>query len=183
MKYVALLRGINVGGKNKISMADLKTCFENLGYQEVSTYINSGNVLFTSDKSDDFLSHEIEDTLLTKFKFDSEIIKTLVISEPKLKSVIRSAPEGFGSEPEKYYSDVIFLIGSTSSEVFPQIDVNPAVDNVWRGDGVIYYQRLSAQLTKSRLSKIVGKPVYKSITIRTWNTVNKLYQRLADITK
>ena len=52
MKYVALLRGINVGGNNKVSMTELKTCLEEAGFENVSTYINSGNVLFESEAND-----------------------------------------------------------------------------------------------------------------------------------
>lgn len=66
MNYVALLRGVNVGGKNKVSMSELKVCFEDLGYQNVSTYINSGNILFTSSKSAAALAKEIEATLIKK---------------------------------------------------------------------------------------------------------------------
>lgn len=134
-------------------------------------------MLFASAKTAAKLSEEIEAALVQQFALDSTVIKTLVISDKYLQEVIQSAPKGFGTQPEKYHSDVAFLIGVSSGEAIQQVEVNPAVDAAWQGRGVIYYRRLSAERTKSRLSKIAGKPVYKSMTIRTWNTVQKLYER------
>ncbi|HVF69754.1 MAG TPA: hypothetical protein VNA13_04295, partial [Xanthomonadales bacterium] len=74
----------------------------------------------------------------------------------------------------KYYSDVIFLIDVTADEAYKAFEPNPEVDAVWPGTGVIYHRRLIAQLTKSRMSKIIGKPIYKRMTIRSWNTTTKL---------
>lgn len=178
MKYVALLRGINVGGKNTVSMAELKICFEDLGYQDVSTYINSGNVIFSSSKNESKLAKEIEAKLVSSFKFDSELIKTLVISKNNLKKVVEGAPNGFGQHSETFHSDVVFLIGHSSISILEQFECNPEVDSIWEGKGVVYFQRLSSKRAKSKLSKIVAKPVYKSMTIRTWGTVNKLIDQI-----
>ena len=78
--YLALLRGINVGGKNKVPMAELKACFEELGCENVRTYIASGNVMFESNKSSADLTEEIQEALPKKFRLDSELIKILVLS-------------------------------------------------------------------------------------------------------
>lgn len=180
MKYIALLRGINVGGKNKISMAELKVCLEELGLDEVRTYINSGNVLFSSPKPAIDLAQEIEKVLVKKFKFDSKVIKTLVLSEDQLKDVIKSAPKGFGTEPTKYHSDAIFLMGITSDEAMKVFQPREGVDKIWQGEGVIYSQRLSAERTRSRLNKIMMSPLYKSMTIRSWSTTTKLYNLMLD---
>ena len=109
--YLALLRGINVGGKNKVPMAELKACFEELGCENVQTYIASGNVLFESSKSSPELTEEIQEALPKRFRLDSELIKILVLSRDQLQKVIDQAPKGFGTEPGKYHSDAIFLIG------------------------------------------------------------------------
>lgn len=172
--YLALLRGINVGGKNKIPMADLKSCLEDLGFKNVQTYIQSGNVIFESGGSPEKLATQIEAALSKRFKLDSELIRVLVISRDELAKIVEKAPKGFGKEPDKYHSDALFLIGTTSAEVMKQIDVNPEVDATWPGNGVVYYRRLSAKRTKSRLPKIVSKPIYKNMTIRSWNTTTKL---------
>src|SRR4029450_8667801 len=114
--YLALLRGINVGGKNRVPMAELKACFEELGCENVRTYIASGNVMFESNKSSAQLTEEVQDALPTKFRLDSELIRILVLSHDQLQKVIDQAPKGFGSEPGKYHSDAIFLMGIPSDE-------------------------------------------------------------------
>ena len=175
-KYVVLLRGINVGGKNKVSMAGLKKCLEELGFSHVSTYIASGNVILESDKSPTEIKSLTEKTLVKSFKFDSELIKVLVLSRKQLQAVIDQKPKGFGEEPAKYYSDAIFLIDIEVDQAMAVFNPREGVDKVWPGDGVIYSQRLGAQRTKSRLGKIVGTPAYKSMTIRSWNTTTKLLE-------
>jgi uncharacterized protein (DUF1697 family) len=176
MKFVALLRGINVGGKNKVPMAELKACFEELGCENVQTYIASGNVIFKSNKSSVELTEEIQQTLPKKFKLDSQIITILILSQDQLKKVINQAPKGFGTEPGKYHSDTIFLMGISSDEAFKIFSPKEGVDKVWQGDLAIYSQRLSALRTKSRLNRIMSNPLYKQMTIRTWPTTIKLLE-------
>jgi uncharacterized protein (DUF1697 family) len=179
--YVILIRGINVGGKNKVSMTGLKKCLEELGFSKVSTYIASGNVIVASDKRPDAIQAQIEKALPERFKLDSEIIRVLVLTRNQLQAVIENKPKGFGEHPEKYHSDAIFLMGIDAAEAMPVFDPREGVDNVWPGDGVIYSQRLSAQRTKSRLNKIVGTPAYQSMTIRNWNTTTKLLKLLEEM--
>ena len=174
--YLALLRGINVGGKNKVPMAELKTCFEELGCENVRTYIASGNVLFEASKSSAELAKEIREALPKKFKLDSELIEILVLSRDQLQKVIDQAPKGFGTEPGKYHSDAIFLMGISSDEAIKVFNPREGVDNVWQGDLAIYSRRLSAQRTKSRLSQIMSSPLYKQMTIRSWVTTEKLLE-------
>ena len=178
--YVILIRGINVGGKNKVPMTGLKTCLEALGCSNVSTYIASGNVILESDQPPDALQAQIERTLPTTFKLDSELVSVLVLTRKQLQAVIEHKPKGFGEQPETYHSDAIFLIGIDAAEAMAVFNPRPGVDNVWPGDGVIYSQRLSAQRTKSRLNKIIGTPVYQSMTIRNWNTTTKLLKLLEE---
>jgi uncharacterized protein (DUF1697 family) len=174
--YLALLRGINVGGKNKVPMAELKACFEELGCENVQTYIASGNVMFESTKSSAELTEEIQEALPKKFKLDSELIKILVLSREQFQKVIDQAPKGFGTEPGKYHSDAIFLMGIPSDEAIKVFDPREGVDRVWQGDLAIYSQRLSAQRTRSRLSKMMSSPLYKQMTIRSWETTAKLLE-------
>jgi uncharacterized protein (DUF1697 family) len=181
--FVVLLRGINVGGKNKIPMADLKLCLEDLGFGNVTTYIQSGNVLLQSDLDAKTIGPKIQSMLSQKFTLDNSIIKVLVVTKSQLKAVIDNKPEGFGDQPEKYHSDVIFLLGIDAEHAMQVFDPREGVDRVWPGDGVIYSQRLSELRTKSRLNKIVGTLPYKSMTIRNWNTTTKLLSLLRLIDK
>jgi uncharacterized protein (DUF1697 family) len=179
--YVILIRGINVGGKNKVAMTGLRTCLEELGCSHVSTYIASGNVILESGKRPDELQAQIEAALPERFKLDSALIRVLVLTRKQLQAVIENKPKGFGEQPEKYHSDAIFLMGIDAVQAMSVFDPREGVDNVWPGDGVIYSQRLSAQRTTSRLSKVVGTPVYQSMTIRSWATTTKLLKLLEEI--
>jgi uncharacterized protein (DUF1697 family) len=179
--YVILLRGINVGGKNKVSMADLSKYLNELGYSSVSTYIASGNVFLQSDKRPDEIQGQIETVLPERFNLDSELIKVLVLTRSQLQAIIDNKPKGFGEQPEKYHSDAIFLMGIDSARAMAVFDPREGVDKVWLGDGVIYSQRLSSERTKSRLNKIMSTPAYQSMTIRSWNTTTKLLERLRKI--
>jgi uncharacterized protein (DUF1697 family) len=174
--YLALLRGINVGGKNKVSMAGLKQLLEEIGLKDVRTYIQSGNVIFRSSLAANTIARKIEAGLSGGFKLDDELIKVLVISRDVLKAVIEKRPKGFGDEPGKYHSDAIFLMDIDRDEAFAVFAPRDGVDKVWPGDAVIYSQRLSAERTKSRLGKIVASPLYKSMTIRSWQTTQKLME-------
>jgi uncharacterized protein (DUF1697 family) len=177
MKYVALLRGINVGGKNLIKMSDLKACFEKQGHEAVSTYIQSGNVLFASKKSGALeLCKRIETTLEKTFDYGASVV---LVSEKQLTEVVRRAPKGFGSEPAKYRYDVLFLKPPlTAAAAMKSIKTRDGVDQAFSGSGVLYFSRLIAKATQSQLSRIVGTPIYKSLTIRNWNTTTTLFRLL-----
>jgi uncharacterized protein (DUF1697 family) len=178
--YAVLLRGVNVGGKNKVSMPTLVKYLEDLGYAKVSTYIASGNIILDSGKSAGDVKTQIESSLTKSFKLDSDLIKVLVLSRHQLQVVIDDRPAGFGDQPEKYHSDAIFLMDIDVAEAMPIFNPREGVDAIWPGDGVIYSQRLSSERTKSRLSKIMSSPLYKSMTIRNWNTTTKLLDLLKD---
>jgi uncharacterized protein (DUF1697 family) len=168
--YLLLLRGINVGGRNKVPMAELRQLLGDLGYSNVSTYIASGNVLLRSDRPEAEIKERIEAALPRALRLDSEIVGVLVLSHAQLQAVIDRKPDGFGEQPGMYHSDAIFLMGIDTATAMRAFDPREGVDRVWPGDGVIYSQRLSAERTKSRLNRIMTSPSYKSMTIRSWQT-------------
>lgn len=176
--YVVFLRGINVGGKNKVPMVDLRKCLEDLGFTDVSTYIASGNVFLRSSKRPAEIATLIERALPQTFGLDSELIKVLVLSRKQLEAIVDKKPKGFGDQADKYHSDAIFLIGVAAKDVMPVFSPREGVDEVWPGDGVVYAQRLSAERTKSRLNKMMASPLYASMTIRNWNTTLKSLELL-----
>lgn len=176
--YVILIRGINVGGGNKVPMADLKKCLEQAGYTNVSTYIASGNVILASNKTPSAIKADIEQLLATNFALRDGFVKVLVLNHDYLRAVIANRPQGFGDQPTLYHSDAIFLIDMPVEQALAVFDPRDGVDMIWPGDGMIYSQRLSALRTKSRLGKIVGTIPYQSMTIRNWNTTTKLLQLL-----
>ena len=178
---LVLLRGINAGGRNKVPMAELRTMLEGLGFADVSTYIASGNVLLRSDRPAAEIKDRIEAALPATFRLDSELVSVLVLTHDQLRAVVEHRPGGFGERPGTYHSDAVFLIGTDAATAMTVFDPRPGVDRVWPGDGVIYSQRVSAERTKSRLSRIIGSPLYRSMTIRSWATTLALLERLGAI--
>ena len=176
--YVALIRGINVGGKNPVPMAELRADFEAAGFGDVRTYIQSGNVLFSSDKPAASLEETIEAFLEERY---STSLMVVVRSHRQLRSIVEKAPKGFGDSPDTYHSDVIFLRSPlTPKAAMAVVRLRDDVDQAWTGTRVLYYARLSAQRTRSLMSKIVGTPEYKQMTIRSWATTTKLLTMLDD---
>lgn len=175
---VALLRGINVGGRNKVPMVDLREAFTAAGYTAVTTYIQSGNVLFDaeSEAAVDSLEAAIEAMLERRFGLPLVVV---VRSHLQLRAVVEDAPAGFGQDPGKYHSDAIFLKAPLASDqAMRVVRLRDGVDQAWPGDGVIYFSRLSERRVQSRMSSIVGTPEYKQMTIRNWSTTTTLLRLL-----
>lgn len=173
IQYAALLRGINVGGKNLIKMSDLKACFETQGFEDVRTYIQSGNVLFFAATSDQpTLTDQIEGILSKTFDYQSRVV---LRSQEQMNGIVTNAPRGFGSQPEAYRYDVIFLKEPlTAVEAMWEVKTKEDVDQAFAGNGVLYFSRLTARAAQSHLSRIIGTPIYQRMTIRNWNTTIRL---------
>jgi len=176
--YVALLRGINVGGRNIISMPDLRTVFNEAGYGDVRTYIQSGNVVFTTDASRDRLEQDLESML------EGDIGRPVTVvlrSRQQVRNVVARAPDGFGTDPDAYKDDAIFLTSPlTPAGVLELLNLREGVDRAWPGPGIVYFSRHAEQLTKSRMSKIASMPAYQRMTIRNWRTTTTLLEMLED---
>lgn len=171
--YVALLRGINVGGKNLIKMPALKACFEADGFADVATFIQSGNVLFASPEAHVAgLTQRIEEMLGYTFGYEATVV---VRNRAQMRAIVEHAPKGFGTEPAAYRYDVIFLKPPLTSKIaLESVPTKPGVDEAHAGTGVLYFSRLIEKATQSRLNKIVSSPIYADVTIRNWNTTTKL---------
>ncbi len=176
-RYVALLRGINVGGSNIIKMTDLKACFESLGARDVSTFIASGNVLFTAPgrSTAEKLTKKLEAGLTRRFEYEARL---MLRSPAELETIVEKRPKGFGDEAAKYRYDVFFLKGVEADEVIAQLEPKEGVDRLWAGAGVMYSSRLIAKATSSRLNRVAMLPAYQQMTIRNWNTTRKLAELL-----
>jgi uncharacterized protein (DUF1697 family) len=173
---VALLRGINVGGKNLISMADLAACFRDAGYRDVRTYIQSGNVVFTADPATGAaLEVAVERMLEERFEIP---ILVVVRSRDELAATIAGAPADHGSDELR--SDVFFLKDPrTADATFAALpELREGVDSVALGPGAIYFSRLAAQAAKTRMTRLIGTPIYRQMTVRNWRTTTRLLQML-----
>lgn len=172
MKYIALLRGINVGGNNRVEMARLKSVFEELGFKDVKTYINSGNVIFSAIKKDaKKLCSGIEKAIEKEFGF---AVPTIVKSSDQLKVIAEAIP-GDAKNDGDMKCDVLFLWDEVDSAgVLKDLDVKEGIDVVKYVPGAIIWSVKRADINKSRLLKIVGTPFYKKVTIRNCNTTRRL---------
>jgi uncharacterized protein (DUF1697 family) len=171
VQYLALLRGVNVGGKNLVRMADLRQAFEELALDDVATYIQSGNVVFRAPRQGRVeLAARLERELSLRFGME---LKVVLLTEAQLREVVEDAPEGFGGEAHR--CDVIFLRKPlTVTRAFSVIETREGVDGAWQGKGVLYFARLAERASSSRLSKVVMTPEYQNMTIRSWGTTTKL---------
>ncbi|SEJ69751.1 DUF1697 domain-containing protein [Demequina mangrovi] len=174
--HVALIRGINVGGRNAVPMARLRSALEERGVT-ARTYIQSGNVLVETPDSDEAQVGALVEQVLAE-EFDVVTVVVAVAAE-RLRAAVDDAPSGFGTEPDVYHSDVAFLrAGVDVGEAFGAFAMREGVDAGWAGKGVIYFRRLSAQRTRSRMNKVMSTPFYKDMTIRNWATTTTLVAML-----
>lgn len=173
-RYVALLRGINVGGKNLVRMPALRRWFEAQGFDAVETYIQSGNVLFTTRERGAPVVARIEAGLSRQFRYEASVV---LRSLAQLRAVVEAAPDGFGALPALYRYDVIFLKEPLSAaEANADVPAKSGVDRVVAGAGVLYCSRLVAKASQSRMSRVTALPIYRRMTIRNWNTTTRLLE-------
>ena len=171
MKYVAFLRGVNVGGKNLMAMAALKACLEKAGLANVRTVIQSGNVIFESgEKSAATLTKRIESAVAKTLGIESRIV---VLSLAQLKTVVADAPAAWKRRTDLRRNVALLRHAVTAGRVLRDVEVKPGVDSVSAGKGVLYLSTVMSDLGKSALPKLVGKPVYREMTIRTVRHVSE----------
>jgi len=174
--FVALLRGINVGGKNLIGMSELAESFRDAGYGDVRTHSQSGNVLFTTDRAGGpKLERAIERMLEKRFEIP---ILVVVRSRDELAETIAAAPADHGSD--RLRSEVFFLKHPLTAEAATaeMPELREGVDSVAPGPGAIYFSRVAATATKTRITRFMSLPVFQQITVRTWRTTTRLLELL-----
>ncbi len=166
--YVALLRGINVGGNNIMSMADLRVRFEALGYANVTTYINSGNIIFRSPETDPRKLEAAIEAALPK------AVAVLVFSLSQISDVVNNVPKSWhGLVQQK--CNVIFLHHSIdSARILDGLQPKSGIEELHYHPGVLFWSAQTSQLTKSNMIKLSSNPIYKYMTIRIYNTVRKI---------
>jgi uncharacterized protein (DUF1697 family) len=171
MKYVAFLRGVNVGGRN-IKMVDLKACFERAGYNKVITYLQSGNVVFESDKNQAQLKEKIEALLSKTFNYPANV---QVFSLAELAKIVKDYPF---ENREGYHSYVIFIENGLEQELADEvIELPDKLEQVAAGQGVVYWKVQKGQTLKSPFAKLLTKSKYREFnTNRNINTLQKLLQ-------
>lgn len=174
MIYVALLRGINVGGNNKVDMKQLKESFEQAGMSNVITYINTGNVIFEQDGlSQHELVHLLEQAIANDFRLQ---IKVVIRSIEQYAAMMKDIPDHWTNDASMK-CDVMFLWEEVDHEAtLEQLTIKPEIDTVRYVNGAIVWSIAKENVTKSGLSKIIGTELYKKMTIRNINTTRKIYE-------
>ena len=174
MIYVALLRGINVGGKNKIDMKQLRITFEKAGMKSVTTYINSGNIIFSdTTNTKDELEKLLEKIILENFDLE---IKILLLTIDEFSVIIKKLPDNWKNDKDMK-SDVLFLWKDINDPaILDEIKTKPEIDTTIYVPGAILWSVDKQYLTKSGLMKLPGTDLYKKMSIRNVNTVRKIFE-------
>lgn len=175
MKYVALLRGINVGGNRKVPMVELKDEFKNMGFSDVVSYINSGNIIFSSDAEPDI--RLIEKRLEARFEF---LIDTLILTADEVTTIAHAIPSGWTNDapnPEKsgQKSDVLYLFSDVDSpDVLDKIGYRRDVEKMTYVPRAVLANVTRKNQSRYSLLKLAGTPLYRRMTIRNITTAKKL---------
>jgi uncharacterized protein (DUF1697 family) len=174
-KYVALLRGVNVGGNHRVPKADFQAVLEGLGFRDIVIYINSGNAVFTSDAEP--TTAEVAAALKKFFGFE---IPTLILPAEKVIAIAEAIPKEWTNDPPKpdksgQKSDVIYLFDEVNTpDVLETLGYRPEFETMVYVDGAVLANVLRKYQTRYSLLKIVGKPLYRQITVRNIATAKKL---------
>ena len=176
MRYVALLRGINVGGRTLVKMADLKTCFEQLGLEDVSTYIASGNVLFGSGDDAAELATTIEAAIEQRFELP---VKVVVLDRASYARIVKAIPKPWIGDGSLRANVAFVRPGTDAKAVVRDLEPDPAVEEVKAVKGAILWATRRDALNRSVMRKLIAGAAYKELTVRNLNTTLKLRELLA----
>ena len=182
-RYLALLRGVNVGGNNLIGKDDLRRCFEELGFERVRTYIQSGNVLFRAPAAGatdtTALTGQVEQGLSERFAYAA---RAVVLSHADYAAALAAAPPAWGRDPDCRHNALFTLAGATPGAVLDALPpARPDIDAIAAGPGVVFWSAVKERITRSALMKLPTLPVYRQVTIRNHNTVRKLAALLEEL--
>lgn len=175
MRYVALLRGVNVGGAHRVPKAEFQAVLEELGFRDVLIYINSGNAVFTSDSEPE--TQAVQTALEAHFGFT---IPTLILAGEKIRAIAAAIPDDWTNDapkPDKsgQKSDVLYLFEEANTpDILTQLGYRPDVETMTYVDGAVLANVTRMNQSKYSLLRVVGTPLYKQMTVRNITTAKKL---------
>lgn len=173
-RYAALLRGINISGKNKVPMLDLKKGFENIGFEDVKTYLNSGNVIFSGKDDIQKMTNKIEEMIKKQFELD---IPVFVITVKDLEDILSQAPDWWGNEDKEIYDNLIFIISpAVFADVLDEIgEPKEDLEKIQNYKNAIFWSFNRKEYQKTNWwPKTASACIGKKLTIRTANTIKKI---------
>jgi len=171
-RYVVLLRGINVGGKNKLSMKELKLLFENIGYKDIVTYINSGNIIFSSNENEIQIKETCEREIMNTFHLDLQV---KIISVEELSNALDNVPDWWDQDKRLKHNAIFVIPPSTAKELVEKVGFSEYERVSYHGS-VIFWSAHLENFSKTKWSKAVSTTLSKSVTIRNANTTKKLLE-------
>jgi uncharacterized protein (DUF1697 family) len=171
--YLALLRGVNVGGNGIISMPALREALTKAGFENVRTYIQSGNILFTSASTDrEQLTRAIHKCIKSTFGLDVAVV---LFTKEEWRRIIRNAPDWWGADIEWKHNLLILLPPTSAAETIDAIGrLKPDIEAVLPGEGVVYQSMSFKLFGRTTTGKLASNHIYKMLTIRNYNTATKL---------
>jgi len=177
--FVALLRGVNVGGNNMISMSSLKKSFETLGFSDVVTYINSGNIIFKSREADARkLEVKIEKMLSKEYQLDSKVV---LRGFSEMEKLVQNLPRNWTGDSGWRYN-VIFLRHTIDSEkILAELEVKKDIEEVVYRPGTLLWSAEVSALTRTNMLKLSSRKMYHDMTIRNLNTTRKLHELMKKV--
>ena len=177
MRYVLLLRGVNVGGKNKVLMSELKELLIGEGFSDVDSYINSGNLFFTNDESVEAIVLKVEQVLEKNYEFS---IPFALLSKEDYLEEMAGLPKWWKDEFAR--KDILFFSrGTDISEVLRFVEESTFYnEKVYIGKCAVFWAKIDeAEYQKTTYhKKILKQPFYKTITIRNGKTFDKIAEML-----
>ncbi|MCL1890521.1 MAG: DUF1697 domain-containing protein [Coriobacteriia bacterium] len=176
--YLALLRGINVGGKNKINMGQLKAVFSEAGLSDVQTYINSGNVIFSSDKDARSVQSLCETLIVEHFGLT---ISVAVLSADELLDAIAHAPQWWGAAPDSKHNAIFVISPARAEDICAEVgEIKPEYESIAFYGNLIFWSAPLATFSHTRWATVSKHSTYQKITIRNFTTAHKLAELAKD---
>ena len=170
--YVALLRGVNVGGNNMISMGKLRESFEGMGFEKVASYINSGNIIFKSKENDARkLERKIEQMLEKEYELGSKVV---VRSLDEMKQLVESLPRSWGADSSWRYNVIFLRHTIDSEEILKDVPVKEDIEEVVYLPGTLLWSAHVDALNRTNMLKLASRKMYLEMTVRNTNTTKKL---------
>jgi uncharacterized protein (DUF1697 family) len=172
--YIALLRGINVGTHDYITMADLKRVFVGLGFRNVKTYVNSGNVIFVAGETDPRkIETLVEDALAKRV---AQPVTVVARSLAEMDQIMRHVPNHWQTATDEKCNVIFLRYTIDSPDILANLDPKPEIEELHYHPGVLFWSAKTSSLTKSGMLKVNTMPIYKDMTVRVLHTTQKIYE-------
>ncbi len=172
--FVALLRGVNVGGNNMISMKALKESFTTMGFKEVTTYINSGNIVFKSKEADARkLEIKIEKMLSKEYELDSKVV---LRNLPEMAKLVKNLPRSWGEDSSWRYNVIFLRHTIDSEEILSELPAKTDIEEIVYRPGTLLWSAQATEYNRTQFAKLASRKIFRDMTVRNLNTTKKLYE-------